>query len=106
MALNLAVRGAEVQAMLEGLVLRAGLDHRVRISGDPTCIGLEFAGTQGRAMRRRFTAQLAARGVHAPEALCVSHRHGDAEIDALLDATAAALEVVAGGAQERAAQAA
>ena len=64
-ALNLAVRGAEVQAMLERLAAAAGLAGRVRVHGDPTAVSLTFAGPRGPAMRRRFAAQLAARGVTA-----------------------------------------
>ena len=105
-ALILAVRGAEVEAVLEQLVAEAGLAGAVRVTGDPTCIALEFGGPDGRTLRRRFAAQLAARGVHAPGPLCVGHRHDDGAIDALLDAASAALQVVAGGARAGCAQAA
>ena len=94
-ALNLAVRGAEVQAMLEALAADAGLAGTLRVSGDPTAISLGFAGPRGPAVRRRFTAQLSARGVHAPGTLHVGHRHDDADIGGFLDAAAAALQVVA-----------
>ena len=102
-ALDLAVRGAEVQAMLERLTVEAGLAGQVRVHGDPTAVSLGFAGARGPALRRRFAAQLAARGVHAPGVLHVGHRHQDGEIGALLDAAAAALQVVAGADAARAA---
>ncbi len=105
-ALNLAVRGAEIEAMLERLAAEAGLADLVRVQGDPTAVSLTFAGPRGPAIRRRFTAQLAARGVHAPGALHVGYSHGDAEIGGLLDAVAAALQVVAGAPREATAAAA
>lgn len=105
-ALHLAVRGAEVGAMLEQLVAEAGLADAVRVTGDPSSVALDFTGPDGRALRRRFAAQLAARGVYAPGALCVGHRHLDGEIGELLDAAAAALQVVAGAAKVRVPQAA
>ncbi len=92
-ALHLAVRGAELQAVLESIVASAGLGGVLRVAGDPTWIGLEPVGDP--RLARRLVAQLAARGVHAPGALAVSYRHEDAEVGALLDACAAALAVVA-----------
>jgi glutamate-1-semialdehyde 2,1-aminomutase len=99
-ALNLAVRGAEIQAMLERLAREARLADVVRVEGDPTAVSLSFRGPRGPILRRRFVAQLAARGVHAPGALHVGHRHEDREIGALLDAAAAALQVLAGAGHE------
>ena len=91
--------------MLERLAADAGLADMVRVRGDPTAVSLTFAGPRGPALRRRFTAQLAARGVHAPGALHVGHSHGDGEIGGLLDAVAAALQVLAGAPRESAAAA-
>lgn len=97
-ALQLAVRGAEIQAGLEAACGEAGVGDRLRIGGDPTSIRLDFGGPDAPRLRRRFLAQLSARAVHAPGAWHVSARHEDAEIDALLDAVGAAMPVLAASA--------
>lgn len=94
-ALQLAVRGAEIQAELEAVFATTGAAEAVQVGGDPTGVTLRFGGPDAGRLRRRFLAQLSARGVHAPGVLHVSTRHGDAEIGELLDAVAAAALLLA-----------
>ena len=96
---QLAVRGAEIEAELTALLAVTGADAVAEVTGDPAWIEIEIRHPDAARLRRRFTVQLAARGVHAPGPLAVCDRHEDAEVGALLDAMAGALPVLVAAAQ-------
>ena len=93
-AQHLAVRGAEIQAELERVIVKTGAGAFIAVGGDPAWITLEIHHPDAKRIDRRLTAQLAARGVHAPGPLAVSYRHDDSEVEMLIDAFAEALQML------------
>lgn len=96
-AASLQVRGAEVQAEIETLLVRTGADAWVSICGDPTYSLLAakpYKGLGPDQLLERLGAACLARGVFTLGAHVMSHAHGDAELARLLDAYAEVLPML------------
>lgn len=88
---NLAIRGAEVQALLGQCIRAHAAQELVSVSGDPTAPTLTFADPRGRGLWLR---ELWARGVWSLGELYISYAHADREIGRLLAACDDAFEVL------------
>ncbi len=87
----LRIRGAELEAELEGLLERTGARSFVRVCGDPTYSFLGFSpykGLSAAGLQQLFRKESLARGVFTLGAHVMSHAHGDEEISVLLSAYA------------------
>ncbi len=89
---QLRIRGAELEAELEGLFWRTGAGSFVKVCGDPTYSFLDFSSYKGWSsakLQALFRRESLARGVFTLGAHVMSSAHGDDEIFRLLDVYAA-----------------
>lgn len=101
--LAIAICGAEIQAELGDRLRRSGADAFARLDGDPSACRLLIDHPDARNLERRFSAQLAARGVHGGAVSLPSLAHADEAVDALLEAWTGALpSLTAAAARSRA----
>jgi glutamate-1-semialdehyde 2,1-aminomutase len=85
---SLAVRGSEIQAEVETLLVRTGAAAFTTICGDPTYSYFVFSpykGVSGAGLKRRFREETLGRGVSTMGAHVMSYAHSDDDIHALLD---------------------